>query len=189
MRHAIAIALLGGLLSIPAQAEVTVRKGQGTPAPTQPVTSNNLEAPVFQSDTRNLEAILDKDETARMTHDVARAKPAAIPVPVGTIVVPARETQAIPDAPPEGLLNSILTSIRVFSIRWRETFDIVFAAALVVYVRKLYINSREQHKILAHSIRSAEYAASAAKRSAEICEILLKYQEKPDEAQHKLDLR
>jgi hypothetical protein len=55
-------------------------------------------------------------------------------------------------------------------------------------MRKLYLLSREQHRILSHSIRSAEYSAAAARRAADICETLLKDQQKPNEAQHRLDL-
>ncbi len=187
---------LACLVASPAFA-VEVRKGQGTPAPTQAVSSNNLVAPVFQSDTRNLEAILDKEETARVTRDAtaaaavpAAAKPkSALPAPLVTVPASPVVPQAIPTEPEsEGFFSSLLMGLRVFSIRWREMFDIFFTLVLLVYVRKLYLLSREQHKILSHSIRSAEYSAAAAKRAADICETLLKSQEKPDEAQHQLDL-
>lgn len=192
MRYMLACAFF--LIASQAHAEVTVRKGQGTAAPTQPVAAANLEAPVFQSDTRNLEAILDKEETARVT--VARAK---APAPAATMTVPAQPAPAPSAATPvshsaeapeeeDGILHSTLMSIRVFAIRWREVFDIFFTGVLAFYVRKLYTLSREQHKILSHSIRSAEYSAAAAKRSADICEILMKNHETPNADQHQFDL-
>ncbi|NBO18760.1 MAG: hypothetical protein EBV03_05950, partial [Proteobacteria bacterium] len=76
----------------------------------------------------------------------------------------------------------------VGAIRWRDAIEIVFAAVISLYVRKLYLLSREQHKILSHAIRSAEYAAAAAKRSADICETLMQEHKKPDENQGKLDI-
>jgi len=176
------------LLATSAHAEVQVRRGQGVPAPTQPVTTNNLDTPIFQSDTRNLQAILDKDETPRVTRDVV-AKPKSTATPLVTVlaspILPAPVAAANEE---QDMLSSSLMAIRVFAIRWRDTTDIFFLMLLVVYVRKLYVLSREQQKILSHSIRSAEYSAAAAKRSADICEILLKHQEKPDETQGKLDL-
>ncbi|MBY0406625.1 MAG: hypothetical protein K2Q01_02955, partial [Rickettsiales bacterium] len=83
MRLGLCLSLI--LLAFPAHAEVTVRKGQGTPAPTQPVVSNNLEAPQFHSDTRNLEAILDKDETAKITRENGKESAPKLPEPLMTI--------------------------------------------------------------------------------------------------------
>ncbi len=185
MRLRLAFALL---CLLPASAHaVEVRKGQGTPAPTQPVTSNNLASPVFQSDTRNLEAILDKEENARVTRDAVKTKAPAPAAPL--VTVPAAAPAETAPAPEEqGLFAAIGTAIRVFAIRWRDLIDVFFTMVLAFYMRKLYTLSRDQHKILSHSIRSAEYSAAAAKRSADICELLLKSQEKADEAQGKLDL-
>lgn len=178
---------LVSLISASAQAEVTVRKGQGTPAPTQPVSSNNLEAPAFQSDVRNLEAILDKEENARVTRDPVKARAQAPSAP--TITVPASTPDPVaPAQESDGFVSSTLMAIRVFAIRWRDMIDIIFTGVMAFYVRKLYILSREQHKILSHSIRSAEYSAAAAKRSADICELLMQSQQKADEAQGHLDL-
>jgi hypothetical protein len=174
------------LLAFPAHAEVSVRKGQGTPAPTHPVSSTNLDAPEFQSDVRNLEAILDKEEAARITKEAAKknnAQPDTAPEPILTI--PANEQAG---AGEENALSALIAPVRVFAIRWRDVFDILLLAGLLVYIRKLYRLSREQHKILSHAIRSAEYAASAAKRSAEICEQLMHSQQQPNENQHQLDL-
>lgn len=191
---------MGCLLASPAWA-VEVHKGQGLPAPTQAVSSNPLPSPVFQSDTRNLEAILDKEETARVTRDAppAPAPVAAAPAhpraaqPAPLVTVPASATPVVPgtvsgEPESEGMFTSVMTAIRVSAIRWRDLLDIVFTGILLIYVRKLYLISRDQHKILSHSIRSAEYAAAAAKRAADICETLLQSQQKPDEAQHQLDL-
>ena len=169
---------------------VEVHKGQGTPAPTQPVSSNNIPAPVFQSDTRNLENILDTEETAKVVHVVPaiKMKP-ALPAPTINLQPIAASQPIITESENTGILSTAIIGIRVFSIRWREMFDIFFSAILVIYVRKLYILSREQNKILSHCIRSAEYSAAAAKRAVDICEILLQDQEKkPDAAQGLLDL-
>lgn len=182
MRRRLALAVMLALPAVPSAAEVTVRKGQGTPAPTQPVISANVESPVFQSDTRNLEAILDKEEGARVTREAkGRAAPAAAPPPVQN-AAPAAAVEA------QGLIDSAAMGLRVFAIRWREVFDIAFIALIALYMRRLYLLSRDQHRILSHAIRSAEYSAAAAKRAADICETLLKDQEKPNEAQHRLDL-
>lgn len=181
--------ILPCLLAFAAHAEVQVRRGQAIPAPTQPVTTNNLEAPVFQSDTRNLEAILDKEETARIIRE-APPKVKTVTPPQPIVTVPAAPSSSVVEIPEEspGLITSTLTSMRIFAIRWRDLIDISFTVILAIFVRKLYGISRDQHKILSHSIRSAEYSAAAAKRSADICEALLQHQQKPDEAQGRLDL-
>lgn len=153
-------------------------------APTQPVSSTNLPAPQFQSDVRQLEAILDKDEEARVISE----KPAPAATAPTSDVVTVEALQIPQQAQDEGVLSAWLTSIRVTAIRWRDALEIIFIAAILGYIRKLYVLSREQQRILSHAIRSAEYAASAAKRSAEICENLLQEHRKPDEAQGKLDL-
>lgn len=156
-------------------------------APTQPVYSNTLEAPAFQSDTRNLEAILGKEEEARVTREgAAPAAPAAAAKQAANPA--AKQVVRIVEDEGSDPFSTAVMSVRVFAIRWRDVFDIIFAGAIAVYVRKLYQLSRDQQKVLSHTIRSAEYAAAAAKRSAEICDNLLKHQQKPDEAQGKLDL-
>jgi hypothetical protein len=154
-------------------------------APTQPVYTNTLEAPVFQSDTRNLEAILGKEEEARITRDGASPVPPAAGKQGKPMPAQAPEAADMENGDP---VSAAIMSVRVFAIRWRDVFEIIFAGTIALYVRKLYQLSRDQQKVLSHTIRSAEYAAAAAKRSAEICENLLKHQNKPDEAQGKLDL-
>lgn len=188
------LALLALLIAAPAQAQT---RKSATAAPAQPVVSQNLPAPEFQSDTRNLEAILGKEEEARLIQqgEAAAAQAAekptkASPQPVKT--VPAQAAPAAAEPTPEaesGFLESTLTGVRVSAIRWHDAIEIVFIALLMLYVRKLYKLSRDQHKILSHAIRSSEYAAAAAKRSAEICETLMQEHKKSDEAQGKLDLR
>lgn len=184
-RLSLALLLLASLPAA-AQAEVTVRKGSGTPAPTQPVTSQNLPAPAFQSDVRNLEAILDKDEEARVID--GGGKPAQLPAAHVTAGFVSQEELEAAAKQEEGFLTGLLTGLRVGAIRWRDAIEVVFMGLLLLYVRKLYRLSHEQQKILSHAIRSAEYAAAAAKRSADTCETLMLEHKKPDENQGRLDI-
>ena len=192
MSHAtlrLGLLLLMALAACPAQAQtqvtVTPQKKPAPAAPTQPVTSQNLPAPAFQSDVKNLEAILDKDEEARVIEGGGKAEAAPAHAVSGHVSQAELEAAAQEEA---GLLSTVLMTLRVGAIRWRDAIEIVFAAVISLYVRKLYLLSREQHKILSHAIRSAEYAAAAAKRSADICETLMQEHKKPDENQGKLDI-
>lgn len=182
------------LMAAPAQAET--RRGVAVAAPTKPVGAKNLEAPVFQSDTRALQAIIDKDpeEGEPLPPAAAPAKTVlpAVRQPMITQVIPITAPKGNEAGQPEderGMIAKALTSVRVFAIRWREVFDIVFALAIIMYVRKLYVLARDQYKFMAHCVRASEDAALSARRSAEIAQALLHSQQQHDEAQGKLDLR
>jgi hypothetical protein len=154
---------------------------------------------VFQSDTRNLEAILGKEEAPQVIREETAAAPPAAPTkttppaPLKTVPAQPAVKQVVTEetAPEDGFFSSMLMSVRVGAIRWRDAIEILFAGFVAWYIRALYRLSNEQQKILSHAIRSSEYAAAAAKRSADICETLMQeYQkQKQDEAQGKLDLR
>jgi len=147
-------------------------------APTQPVIIKSLDAPVFQSDTRNLEAIVDKDnEPQGDANAVVIAKrpeskiimpppPAAAPPPMPVRVNP--DNAVIPKADKEeeeshGISTALMT-LRIFIIRWSEVINAVLLTAIALFTWGLYRNSRHQSRMLARSLQAAEYEAARRSR-------------------------
>ena len=148
------------------------REPQAVAAPTQPIIAKTLDNPTAQNDTKNdatapatpsagaLESIVDK---------AADKKPVILPKNA-----PAPPTLVQIDPATQGAESeSFLTTVRIFAIRWREVFDIVFVGAITVFTGLLYRISRNQDKLLARSVQAAEDAAHAARQSAQHVEILV----------------
>ena len=155
-------------------------------APTQPVVAKSLEAPAYDSDTRHIQAIVNRDDdisneksavnsatSAATKSATLTATPVASVVAVATPTASEHVPEQLPEKIPEKIeapTSGLTTEIRVFAIRWHEVFDMLFSAALVAVAILLYRHSRIQTKMLMASVRAAEDAARAAQAALRIAQ-------------------
>jgi len=182
---------------------------QAVAAPTEPVIAKPLEAPVFDSDTRNIQAIIDKDDdntdnkpaapvskatkaAAPVAHQAAAAlvsPSVAAPAPVAVAVEPSNEAAQPMLHENDQPTISLMTRIRIFAIRWHEVFDIVFLGVITGFAAMVYRNSQIQTAIMIASVRAAEDALRATQTSARFVQDYTNQMHYRDENQINLDLQ
>ena len=153
---------------------VQVRKEpQSIAAPTQPVIAKSLDNPTAQSDATggDLANTPVSPSAGALESIVDNAPKKAVILPKNA---PAQPTLVQIDPATQGAESeSFMTAIRVFAIRWREVFDILFVGTITVFTGLLYRISRNQDKLLASAVQAAEDAAHVARQSAQHVEILV----------------
>ena len=180
-------------------AEVQARsEPQAVAAPTQQVITKPLPAPAFESDIKNIQEIINREETPPVKDPAKDLKPVVIPHPPAPVPAMAVKPPPSATAPPplkaepveeQSCVNDLLTEVRIFAIRWHEVLDLVFLAAITWFVYLLYREQRSQNRYLARSVQATEDAARAAQKSLNPTEIRTgKARIAPTDAQARFDL-
>ena len=138
-------------------------------APTHPVATRDLEpvgnAHASPGEARKLEDIVNNQEPQAKPPESAAAPP---PAPVH---VKSEEDLAVTiGSPAEQGMNAVID----FAHKWRDVVTLFSMIVIALYCARLYHASRRQYRILERTMRAAEDASFAARKSAQLVENLIK---------------